>query len=417
MVVKPSDLGLVSADLQLIVGRAFGESILHFAIQHAWIEPFGGSPDGFLADHLALKILLTLNGSRNEELSLFVKVIPTANATLAGYLVEIGSFRKEIALCEQIIPKIRQLIPGEQFVPKYLLTKEDRLIVMENVKLQGYDILKGNNGLMDYDHLKKAFEALAHMHAGSILLEERESKGLMELYPDALKENAWTGIEGAIRTRDVENVIVLWCEFFRVVERNSSRLAEIIAALPGVIRSMYGYVKSSTVWRNVFSHGDLWSNNVMFKHSSSGAPEGCILVDFQLSRYTPPAYDLNMLLSLTSMYEFRSKHMSSLLDHYYEVFAGHLTTNGIDPASIYSKQSFIESCQYYRRAGQIHGCIIAPEVLLGQSYLDEVFVLSESCAGFMPPPKVKICLRAFQTDVVYRDRLLDMIQELLPVSA
>ncbi|KAL9708229.1 hypothetical protein quinque_011747 [Culex quinquefasciatus] len=367
MVVKPSDLGLVSADLELIVRRVFGESVLHHAIQHAWIEPFGGSPDGFLADHLALKMLLTLNGSRNEELSLFVKVIPAANATLAGYLVEIGSFRKEVALCEQIIPKIGLAIPGEKFVPKYLLTKEDRLIVMENVKLQGYDILKGNSGLMDYDHLKKAFEALAHMHAGSILFEERESKGLLELYPDALKENAWTGIEGSIRTRDVENVIVLWCEFFRVVERNSGRLAEIIAALPGVIRTLYGYVKSSTVWRNVFCHGDLWNNNVMFKH-----------------------------------------------DHYYEVFAGHLTANGFDPASIYSKQTFLECCRYYRLAGQIHGCIIGPEVMLAQCYLDEVFMLSEDCAGFMPLSKVKICLKAFQADGAYRDRLLDMIQELLP---
>ena len=155
----------------------------------------------------------------------------------------------------------------------------------------------------------------------------------------------------------------------------------------------------------------------MFKHGSGGEPEGCILVDFQLSRYTPPAYDLNMLLSLTSMYEFRAKHMSSLLDQYYEVFAGHLSANGIDPANIYTKQSFLESCQYYRLAGQIHGCIIAPEVLLAQCYLDEVFLLSESCAGFMPLSKVKICLRAFQEDVAYRDRLLDMVQELLPVAA
>uniref|UniRef100_A0A1Q3FRB2 Putative ecdysteroid kinase n=1 Tax=Culex tarsalis TaxID=7177 RepID=A0A1Q3FRB2_CULTA len=413
MATKPSDLGLDSPDLELIVRRYLGKSVAHFTIQHAAVEQFGGSPEGFLAEYYALKIRLNVNGSRSEELSLFVKSFPTSGCALANFVIETKCFRKETDLYEKIIPKIQECVPGEHFIPRHMLTKEDRLLVMENVKLQGYDILKNVGGLLDYDHLKRAFEALAHMHAGSVLLEERESKGLLELFPGALKENSWTGEAGTLRTNDIENAIVFWCEVIRAVEKNPVKLSKICAGLPGVMRRLYEYVKPSVVWRNVFSQGDLWNNNVMFKHGLGGEPVGCILVDFQLARYTPPGYDINMLLSLTSTNAFRSAHMNSLLDHYYEVFAGHLTQNGIDPSKIYTKQSFLECCQYYRLGGQLHGCVIAPEVLLAKSYLDEIFLMSED--GFMTPSKVKICLKAFQSDSEYRERMLDCVQELVSI--
>ncbi|KAL1394435.1 hypothetical protein pipiens_011954 [Culex pipiens pipiens] len=398
MATKPSDLGLDGVDLQAIVRRYFGKSVAHFTIRNASVEPFGGSPEGFLAEYYALKIRLNLNGSRLEELSLFVKVFPTSATALTNFVIETRCFRKETSLYERVIPKIQECVPGEHFIPRHLLTKEDRLVVLENVRLQG----------------KLRLKRWRTWHAGfgaaggeGVLPRDRR-----EPFPGALdRMNSWTGEAGTIRTNDIENAIVFWCEVMRVVENDSVKLEKICAGLPGVMRKLYEYVKPSAVWRNAFSQGDLWNNNVMFKHGLGGEPVGCILVDFQLARYTPPAYDINLLLSLTSTNAFRSKHMNALLDHYYEVFAGHLTQNGIDPSKIYTKQSFLESCRYYRLGGQIHGCAIAPEVLLAQTYLDEIFLLSED--GFMTPSKVKICLKAFQLDVVYRERMLDCVQELL----
>ncbi|XP_065075777.1 uncharacterized protein LOC135699440 [Ochlerotatus camptorhynchus] len=412
--LEPSDVDLSDDDVQQVIRRYFQNATTQSTVQAARIERFGeGSPDGFLADHFALKVIVNVNGSKPEEYSFFLKAVPKGNISLAKYLDEIGSFRKEVALCEKVIPQVQRLITERQVVPRYLLTKNDRLIVMENLKMRGFDILKGNSGLMDYAHLRKALEALAWFHAGSMLLEEKEGRGLMELFPGVLTENAWTGVEGSTRTRDVENVIVLWCEFMRVTERDSSKLEGILAKLPDTIRSLYEYVKSSNKWRNVFSHGDLWSNNVMFKASSSGEPQECILVDFQLSRYTPPAYDINLLLSLTTTFEFRCKHMNLLLDGYYNTFLQVLSGKGIDASTIYTKESFLDSCEYYRLAGQIHGCIIGPEVLLPTTSIDQVFALAVDCAGFMPLPKVNICLNAFRTDESYRIRMLDMVQELL----
>ncbi|XP_055635866.1 uncharacterized protein LOC129775308 [Toxorhynchites rutilus septentrionalis] len=410
--LKASDFGLTGSDIQLIATRYFGRAL---TVQDAWIEAFGGTPDGFLADHLALKCAVsTINGAKTaKQLSFFVKVVPNGNPVLAKYLQEIGSFQKEIAVCEKVIPRIVEQIGATQIVPRYLLTKGDRLIVMENVKLEGYDILKGNGGLLSYRHLEKAFEALARMHAGSILLEEKEHMDLLKLFPGTLAENAWTGDEASIRTRDVRNVIDMWCEFMKITETDTARLQKILMGLRETLRQIYEYVKPSKKWRNVFSHGDLWNNNLMFRYTRSGEPESCVLVDFQLSRYTPPAYDINMLLALTTTKSFRFEHMSPLLERYYDEFHRNLCQRGIDPTDVYTKQSFFECCKYYRQAGQIHGCIIAPEVLMPQDLMNEIFACSAEYTGFMPAAKVDVCLKAFRQNNDYRDRLLDMVQELI----
>ncbi|XP_058447348.1 uncharacterized protein LOC131427829 [Malaya genurostris] len=412
--LKPTDFGLSSENVNLISERYFLCQQIKPTIRGSWIERFAGSPDGFLADHFALKIQVTLCDSQTKELSLFLKVVPTGNPVLAQYLLDIGSFKKEVTLCEKVLPKIQERLAGKQIIPRYLFTKDDKLIVMENVKLKGFDILKENNGIMDFEQLDKTLETLAHLHGGSIVVEEKEGRSLTELFPDALKENAWTGIKGSVRTRDVENVIVLWCGFMRIAQKDSTKSEKILKVLPEIIRSIFNLVKPSKVWRNVFSHGDLWNNNVMFKNSQDGVPLDCVLVDFQLSRYTPPAFDINMLLSLTTLKKFRSERMSELLENYYRVFEQILKQNEIDPAHSYTKESFLESCKHYRLAGQVLGCIIGPEVLLPQNCLNEVFACSAQCAGFMPDPKVDICLKAFRSDHVYRERMLDMVQELLP---
>lgn len=48
---------------------------------------------------------------------------------------------------------------------------------------------------------------------------------------------------------------------------------------------------------NVLCHGDLWSNNIMFKYNEdTGKPETCMLVDFQMCYYSSPMLDLHYFI-------------------------------------------------------------------------------------------------------------------------
>jgi len=68
---------------------------------------------------------------------------------------------------------------------------------------------------------------------------------------------------------------------------------------PHLIRAtcerIYDITKPSCTKTNVVSHGDLWDNNLMFNNDM---PPYCLLVDYQLLRYSPLAHDIAQFLYL-----------------------------------------------------------------------------------------------------------------------
>ncbi|XP_065075770.1 uncharacterized protein LOC135699433 [Ochlerotatus camptorhynchus] len=402
-----------SADeLVSIVSSAIGYPRVLVTIQDHSVEGFSSTLDGFLAEHYALRVNVRCANyppdQSDRKLSFFVKALPQRNPCLVEYLESIGTFRKEITLFEEVLPRIQKAVDGRNFVAKVFLTRGNGLIVMENLKVGGYDIVTGNNGLLDGFQLRKAMDALASLHAGSMILEKQEGKSLMELFPGVLDENAWIDCENSVRWKDVENVIYFWCEVVKFSEKNPTRLSVILSDLPKTIRRIYEYVKPSSQFRNALCHGDLWNNNLMFR-SLAGIVDDCILVDFQMSRYVPPAYDLNLLIGLSTFRIFRKQHFEALVMDYFVSLRKLLAPHEIDVP----REAFMESCKFYRSPGIIHTCLISPEVLLPQSYLQQVVSQPDTSCGFMPKSKVSICLKAFQVDIPYRNRLLDMLDELI----
>ncbi|EAT41772.1 AAEL006607-PA [Aedes aegypti] len=399
-------------ELVLIVSRVTEWPNDQIEVQDHSVEPFSSTVDGFLAEHYALRVSVRWQGfspdQSDRKLSFFVKALPRQNPCLVEYLESIGTFRKEITLFEEVLPRIHEAVGGKNFAPRMVFAKANRLIVLENLKTKGYDIVAANNGLLDGFQLRKAMDALVRLHAGSLIIEKIEGKTLLELYPGVLEENAWVECESSVRRKDVENVINFWCEIVKLSEKNPKRLAIILKDLPRVIRKIFEFVKPSSQFRNVLSHGDLWKNNLMYR-SLAGIPEDCVLVDFQMARYVPPAYDLNLVIYLSTSRIFRKQHYDALVMDYHTHLQKLLATHEIGLDS----ELFRESCKLYKSAGLIHTCLISPEVLLPQSYLQKVMSESDSSCGFMPNSKVTICLKAFQADPPYRSRLLDMLDELI----
>ncbi|XP_053680029.1 uncharacterized protein LOC128730962 [Anopheles nili] len=415
--MEATHLGLSDGDLRQIVvqnasdqGRPAGEL---GRIVRTSLQPFNPSPEGFLAAHYALAITLETPSGRKEECTFFVKCLPTENAALARYLEEIGSFRKESHVLQDIVAAIQRVCPWRTIAPRVLWAHGDRVLVMNNLKIAGYSTVKRESGLLDEPFLRQALETLACLHAGSIVLEERNARTLSELFPDVLRENAWNSNPQSTRHQDVTNVIELYSELVRLCDHwPESRKAAILQQLPALMRRIYAFVVPSTEFRNTLNHGDLWCNNVMFRCDAKGLPIGCALVDYQLSRYVPPAYDVNLLLYLTTDRKTRETSRPALLDHYYEVFVGVLDCNGLYASVILPQDSFRRSAEVYRLAGLIHATMISGEVTLPDVFLQQVFGNLELTGSFMPIQKVRVCVKAFEADECYRNRLIELMEEL-----
>ncbi|EDS40977.1 Juvenile hormone-inducible protein [Culex quinquefasciatus] len=72
-----------------------------------------------------------------------------------------------------------------------------------------------------------------------------------------------------------------------------------------------------------FNHGDCWINNVMYGYdASSGAVNDLVLFDWQMANCGPPTVDLHSFVHLCGRVELRREKLPTLLDAFYDAFAG-----------------------------------------------------------------------------------------------
>ncbi|XP_058815888.1 uncharacterized protein LOC131679231 [Topomyia yanbarensis] len=410
--MNPEKFNLNRNDLETIVGRCFSDLKMKFNLNSAIVKPFSASRVGYLGDHFILELKVnSVSGEREQNLNLFLKVLPERIPSLTRYLEAIGTFRKEVRLYRDLFPKLSQFT---RFAPEAYLSKDDRLLVFENLQLKGFRTISNTDtGIFDKAHLEKALEALAKFHCASLMLETKTGRTLPELCPGALDENCWIRKENNPRVEELQNAIDVLCELVKVVECENENLSDILEKLPPFMLQIYELVKPSSSSRNVACHGDLWGSNLMFQYSDDGVPLDCLIVDFQFTRYAPPAYDVNMLLTLTTTGEFRKQYYRELIDYYYSCVRQEFIVQCLSPEEIFPERQFQESCQRYRISGLIDNFLMNHVTLLPRSCVDQVFSSPENYNNFSGQDKIKMCLDVLESDAKYRTRLTGIIRDLV----
>ncbi|XP_055592172.1 uncharacterized protein LOC129743946 [Uranotaenia lowii] len=417
--MDPASFNLTRTDLEEILRVYESHSrVLVTEIVGAQVVPFSKSRVGYLGDHFFLEINVTIRKDEgevktNESLKFFLKRLSQGIPALAEYLQAIGTCRKEIRLYRDLFPKLSDF---SRFAPRAYLGKDDSLLVLENVSSEGFrTITNAKLGIFDKAHLEQALKALARFHCSSLLLETKTGRTLTELFPGALTENCWILNDNNPRVAELENAIKVLCELVKIVEKDNPDLNDILKKLPNFINQIYDLVKPSEKFRNVACHGDLWGSNLMFKYSEENVPIDCLIVDFQFARYAPPAYDLNMLITLTTTGEFRKKHRKQLLDFYYQTLRNEIIQQHLAPDEILPKKQFYDSCYHYVTSGLIDNFLMNHVTLLPRSCVDEIFSSAEQYNNFSGDDKIRMCRRIMAEDPEYRNRIGGIIKDLLEV--
>lgn len=287
--LNAAEVGVTEEDVEVIVKRYLQEKRdkynAKFRVLSYEVKRLSEEPIGYLGDHYFLNVVLRekmVHYSEEEEeyaeeeyLSFFMKILPEQVPKLADYVREMGCFKKEIQLYTHLIPRLQDVTIGmKPFAPRAYLTKNEKLLVFENLQAEGYRMVKNNKSLLDFAHLEVALKAVAKLHAASLVLEERTKQPITKLYSGHLNENVYIDDEKYVRKTNLENAIKALSELIKRIDKykNSDRLDFILEKFPHVIRKIYDFAKPSTVYRNVFNHGDLWNNNLMFKYEESDKP-------------------------------------------------------------------------------------------------------------------------------------------------
>lgn len=238
---------------------------------------------GYMGQYFYLKATVNKPSSSNvRKINFFIKRHPPKGTKQYDILLKTGMFNKELRLYTKLFPMIFDKFERD-FVPECYLGIEDNIIVLEDMVSNGYQMVDDKFSPFDFQHCEIVMETLGKFHAKTMIFEERNKMNLMEfcnekkidiLLNDNNLQEGVSSLYGKL-TQGVsycaENTFKFdssTCEKFNnIFDEVVSKMAEIL----------------NSKGRKVQDHGDLWSNNMMFKYND-GKPIKCCFIDFQTTR-------------------------------------------------------------------------------------------------------------------------------------
>ncbi|XP_033229014.1 uncharacterized protein LOC117180633 [Belonocnema kinseyi] len=317
---------------------------------------------GLLGQYFNLKVrLVKRNSSEVKKLNFFIKMLPKKGVQY-NFIKACGFFEIELGLYEKIFPKI--LTSKEtNLVPECFLCQKDHVLVFEDMSLQGYRVLDKFQYLQ-LDQFLIIVKHLARFHARSLIFEEKNRETVMQLcHANEVLINKNDGNLKSNLNKRFKNVTSM---VDLLTDIDFGKKEECKAKISRISSHHYEKSASSTKFRNVLCHRDLWNSNILFKNNENGNDDHCCFVDFQLARYCPPAYDLLYFLYCTTSRNFRKEHSTEILfSKYYDTLTESLKEAKIDLSASFSWNDFIESMAEIKLSCMVHGFSIMSMCFLG----------------------------------------------------
>lgn len=298
-----------------------------------------------------------------------------------------------------------------------LITALKDAMVFEDLKAANYK-LHNKFERFDLPHTLEALKTLARFHASSIIFEENKRNERNDQYTinDDYERNLdrggyhlasdWfsqcmTGALEAVKAfskyneTDLELVETNW----RSVWSNAMNLSD-----------------SSSKYRNVICHRDLWNNNIMFRYSKAEdgrlEPSDCQLVDFQAIRYQPPAGDVMLLLCCNLDPKDREENLDTFLSFYYKELKKILSAYNFEISNIIPKIEFMISAEEQRQWGLVVCACLIPQFWLNDDFITDTFTDNAQFDEILSKNKGQFIKKMMENNFDYKQKVMEIFEEI-----
>lgn len=320
-----------------------------------------------------------------RTLSLVVKSLP--NTGQRGPIIEeVQAYEKEVCMFQEIVPKLARMTNDTFFTARcfYASDLPERLLVFEDLKTLGYETVNRQAGL-DFEHCALVMKKIGQFHAASMRFAEQEPELLRSRFNFNMFNPAYNETSDHIRTifeKGLEALIEVardqWDGFDPTIV---AKLEQLLPLYVDRMRACLEQDSESDGGFRVLNHGDLWSNNMMFRYDQTDGTvvvQDVAFVDLQISFYSSPGVDLNYALSNCPNYETRSR-LDELIELYYESFKATLVQLAYDARPIPTLDEVRREIRRMEFFALVSVVSVLPIVLMDQT--DEIVADFESLVG------------------------------------
>lgn len=223
----------------------------------------------------------------------------------------------DLQLSHGIVPKVN----GFNEVPKCYgnVAKEsaESALFLEDLKSRNFEVIDLRSESLTFEHVSLIMKALGRFHAMSFALRDQ--------HPDRFNELKGRFPEGMFFANDEKlryTLGNLTDRFETCLEKHNrfdllKKFKRIVGDDPRVKWCEY-LVGADAEPYSVICHGDLTTNNIMFRKDEHGKAVEIQLLDWQFSRYASPVTELVLCLFCSTTKEMRDKHYDDFLNIYYK---------------------------------------------------------------------------------------------------
>jgi len=329
--------------------------------------------EGFMSSLAILKLEALVDGTK-KSYSWVLKSVPR-EPNKAIMSMKFRADEREANFFGKLLPKLKEflssknlsdLLPNLCPVPYCAWTDQDKVLIMQNLKEEGFrDAINKKAGL-DIVHVRAAIKWLATFHAITYAFLEDYEGGLEKAEQDLkiffFKFNDLVDWEKEIgQFREHGNAAQR--EMFKGFEDKKSG-KQYVKYLDDLISRHLDMGTADMKVRDyqkyklkTICHGDPWFNNMMFKYKDDTKLDDIVFIDFQIVGYVSPALDLAYFLAASTTGELRRNYLPHILTLYHTIFINSLERLGVSVD--FSYEDLLDD---FKKA-RIHGLNFAMQAL------------------------------------------------------
>ncbi|XP_055296755.1 uncharacterized protein LOC129565669 [Sitodiplosis mosellana] len=294
------------------------------------IEPGSKKGDNFIG--IVYRIIFS-TADKKRSSKLFLKIAPENEEHREKVLAH-RFFLREIYVHNEVLPCFREFQKSRAIVAgndgffeypqcyKFLDAEPFECLFLQDVTEKGFEMI--NKDELTVEHILLVMQALGKLHAISFAMKDQQRDKFSDIV-NGLHEHFFRHGYNAVVAEMHKNAAINVIN--AITDEKDSHLLEAVLKMYEISQFdiLVNCVDANEAEPySVVIHGDMWSNNTMFKVNKQNKPSKVCIIDWQICRYSSPVLDIVYYIFLSTTRELRGRNYNIYLKTYHESLSNHL---------------------------------------------------------------------------------------------